>query len=499
MRLELHQGVRVKASGPSRRLHHNIMIPRIGKAAAIAGTWCKLSPWFVERVPDLALDHWRSGRKQWALLETLSLWLQILIFITIVINAWKFGEQQISGERLFAFQSKKLLKYSGVSLLCILLLSVVVSPVPLKDEERTARLYIAALVLLMVVAAILLRNGKDGKTVYGLQHGRLHLNAHVPMWMNMGYWKVSVLASAHRKSQLTHMQPNTIDPSRPKTLAEACRDLLNLLLAEAGFSKDTASDRSRCLIDVGFGCGEQTIHLMSEKPIRLYDKLWWDDEDHRVYFDHYIGITKDKSQHQYAQQRVDEMRKDNVSVFCADASTPWLWSEDLFQTSRKAQNITHETWCLALDTAYHFSPSRWVFFHHMSRYYTASVMAFDLCLSPTATRSQKIVLRILTTLMGAPWANFDTPEGYRQKLIGLGYPEDGIKIIDISDHVFAPLSEFMEEQDRNLKIIGYGLGDFQAAKWLFRWWGNTGLMKGVVVIAKHEALREGLRSSAPRI
>jgi hypothetical protein len=135
----------------------------------------------------------------------------------------------------------------------------------------------------------------------------------------------------------------------------------------------------------------------------------------------------------------------------------------------------------------------------MSRYYTASVMAFDLCLSPTATRSQKIVLRILTTLMGAPWANFDTPEGYRQKLIGLGYPEDGIKIIDISDHVFAPLSEFMEEQDRNLKIIGYGLGDFQAAKWLFRWWGNTGLMKGVVVIAKHEALREGLRSSAPRI
>ncbi|KAJ4332629.1 hypothetical protein N0V87_008257 [Didymella glomerata] len=302
------------------------------------------------------------------------------------------------------------------------------------------------------------------------------------MWMNMGYWK-----------------PNTIDPSRPKTLAEACRDLLNLLLAEAGFSKDTASDRSRCLIDVGFGCGEQTIHLMSEKPIRLYDKLWWDDEDHRVYFDHYIGITKDKSQHQYAQQRVDEMRKDNVSVFCADASTPWLWSEDLFQTSRKAQNITHETWCLALDTAYHFSPSRWVFFHHMSRYYTASVMAFDLCLSPTATRSQKIVLRILTTLMGAPWANFDTPEGYRQKLIGLGYPEDGIKIIDISDHVFAPLSEFMEEQDRNLKIIGYGLGDFQAAKWLFRWWGNTGLMKGVVVIAKHEALREGLRSSAPRI
>lgn len=36
----------------------------------------------------------------------------------------------------------------------------------------------------------------DGKrkSIYGLQHGRLHLDADVPMWMNMGYWKV-------RKSQ----------------------------------------------------------------------------------------------------------------------------------------------------------------------------------------------------------------------------------------------------------------------------------------------------------
>lgn len=256
------------------------------------------------------------------------------------------------------------------------------------------------------------------------------------------------------------------------------------------------SDRSRCLIDIGFGCGEQTIHLMSDKPIRPYDKLWWDDEDHQVYFDYYIGITQDKSQHRYAHQRVREMRNDNVSVFCADASTPWLWSEELFQTSHQAQNITHETWCLALDAAYHLSPSRWVLLHHMWQHYTASLMAFDLCLSPSATLSQKILLRCLTMLMGAPWANFDTPEVYRQKLMGLGYPADGIKIIDISDHVFAPLSEFMEKQDRSLKLLGYGLGSFQAARWLFRWWGNTGLVRGVVVIAEHEALRERNRRTA---
>jgi hypothetical protein len=29
-------------------------------------------------------------------------------------------------------------------------------------------------------------------SVYGLQNGRLHLQTPTPMWMNMGYWKVSM-------------------------------------------------------------------------------------------------------------------------------------------------------------------------------------------------------------------------------------------------------------------------------------------------------------------
>jgi hypothetical protein len=183
-------------SNHSHRPRHNIMILRIVKAAAVVGIWYRVSPWFVERVPDLVLQHWKSDHKQWAILEALSLWLQTLIFITAVINAWKFGERQSNGERLFV-QSGKLLKYSGVSLLFILLLSMLVSPLPPKDHERTVKLCIAAYALFMAVAVLLLRSKKGEKTVYGLQHGRLHLNAHVPMWMNMGYWKVSVLSQTH--------------------------------------------------------------------------------------------------------------------------------------------------------------------------------------------------------------------------------------------------------------------------------------------------------------
>lgn len=34
------------------------------------------------------------------------------------------------------------------------------------------------------------KSDRKKRRIYGLQHGRLHLNAQVPMWMNMGYWKV---------------------------------------------------------------------------------------------------------------------------------------------------------------------------------------------------------------------------------------------------------------------------------------------------------------------
>ena len=111
-------------------------------------------------------------------------------------------------------------------------------------------------------------------------------------------------------------------------------------------------------------------------------------------------------------------------------------------------------------------------------------MAFDLCLSPTATSLQKLRLRALTTLMGAPWANFDTTSAYRQKLRDIGYPDADVKTIDISEHVFTHLANHLETQNRRLKLFGLGLGSFQAAKWLFGWWGRSCVVRGVVIVAK---------------
>jgi hypothetical protein len=267
--------------------------------------------------------------------------------------------------------------------------------------------------------------------------------------------------------------------------------------------------RSKSIIDLGFGCGDQTIYLMSDNPVRSCDEAWWDNRDGRPQFDQYIGITKDPTQYQYATERVNELTSRNtrrtaspsrpadlaprITLFCADAATPQAWTQALRSTIASAQATSHEHWVLALDTAYHFAPSRWPLISHAFTTLDASYMAFDLCLSPRATWAQKTALRVLTTLMGAPWVNFVTPDEYRRRLVGIGYRDEMVRVRDVSEHVFAPLAEYMGEQDRRLKALGLGLGGLRVARWMFAWWGRTGIVRGVVVVARKPSLesREG--------
>jgi hypothetical protein len=104
-------------------------------------------------------------------------------------------------------------------------------------------------------------------------------------------------------------------------------------------------------------------------------------------------------------------------------------------------------------------------------------MAFDLCLSPSATLTQRIMLDLLTRLV-------NTPDQYRMKLIKAGYQPGNINMKDISEHVFGPLACFLGEQDTRLKGLGLGIGSSGVAKRMFGWWGKTGVVRGVVVVAK---------------
>ncbi|KAL6708964.1 hypothetical protein ACN47E_002091 [Coniothyrium glycines] len=294
------------------------------------------------------------------------------------------------------------------------------------------------------------------------------------MWMNMGYWKGS---------------------TDETTLSEACRDLLKAVLGEADLiarqhGQDEVRDTGRkiFLLDIGFGCGEQTKYLTSAEPVSPRDEIWWDKNGQSVLFDRYVGITKDRVQAQYASDNIAPLKQRNsgstINLFCADASQPSSWPSELHTTLDSAVEKCPERWCLALDTAYHFSPSRWPIIKYASSHLRASFMAFDLCISPTATLTQKLILRLLTALMGAPWANFVTIDEYRRELIMAGYSEDAIKIIDISEHVFTPLARYVSAQEKKLGMLGLQLGGLAVAGTMFRWWGKCGVVQGVIVVAK---------------
>ncbi|KAF2706492.1 hypothetical protein K504DRAFT_459795 [Pleomassaria siparia CBS 279.74] len=283
----------------------------------------------------------------------------------------------------------------------------------------------------------------------------------------------------------------------PKTLAGACRNLLDEVLSTAGFKRETQScegvkgiRRSKFLIDLGFGCGDQTIYLNGLDEVSEVDKDSW------VQFDYYVGITRDTNQCQVAKERVHEYHQTrrtharsswetpDIRLYCADAADPGCWSDQLQANMDEAVANTQEHWVLALDTLYHFSPSRWPVIDHMSRNLDASFMAFDLCLSPRASLRHRFMLRAITTLMGAPWANFVTVDQYRDKLVQAGYSEKNITIKDISHHVFEPLADFMVAQDGRLQVVGYGLGPFWVAQCMFAWWARSGIVRGVIVVAK---------------
>jgi hypothetical protein len=304
----------------------------------------------------------------------------------------------------------------------------------------------------------------------------------------------------------------TQEEKNMETLAEAGRNLLSEVLKTAGFSRKRESSehaqkitrKTKAIIDLGFGCGDQTVYLMAPAPHQDSDKLWWDLQSHVPILDSYTGMTLDAKQFQYAQKRVDHLRAygaplepetwpgkwskgiNNTKIYRADAGNPDAWSEELKTRVKSEIKQVDEPWVLALDTLYHFSPSRWPVVNYTSHLLQASFMAFDLCLADSVSYPNLLALRILTRFMGAPWANFVTKEQYREKLVEAGYRD--IVIRDVSKQVFGPLASFLEGQGRRLEGIGLRLGPFHVAKWLFGWWGRTGIVRGVIVVAKHPSV-----------
>jgi hypothetical protein len=252
------------------------------------------------------------------------------------------------------------------------------------------------------------------------------------------------------------------------------------------------------VIDLGFGCGDQSIYLaqLARKTRRTGDSAT--DSPRRFLLDSYVGLTIIPSQFRFTKKRLFSSSDTNLSrfkLFCADGAKPSTWTKDIHEaatdTSTKEDGTdvgpatpNQATWVLALDTLYHFIPSREPIFCHAFGQLDASIMAFDLLLSDTPSIWDLILLRLVCLFAATPFSNFLTITEYRSQLVAAGYDRNKIEIRDISDHVFAGMASFIERRDGELRNIGMAIGRYRAAGKVFKWWARSGIVRGCIVVAR---------------
>lgn len=252
------------------------------------------------------------------------------------------------------------------------------------------------------------------------------------------------------------------------------------------------------VIDLGFGCGDQSIYLAQlARKIRQTGDSATDSPKHYL-LDSYVGLTIVPSQFRFAIERLYSSSNTNgirVKLFCADAANPSTWTKDIHEAATYTSNRedgadislttpNQATWVLALDTLYHFTPSREPIFRHAFRELNASIMAFDLLLSDSSSIWDRILLRFVCFFAATPFSNFLTITEYRNRLLAVGYDKNKIEIRDISNHVFAGTASFIERRDGELKNTGMTIGRYRGAGKVFRWWARSGIVRGCIVVAR---------------
>jgi poly(rC)-binding protein 2/3/4 len=282
----------------------------------------------------------------------------------------------------------------------------------------------------------------------------------------------------------------------------AVSDQLDIKTASPGGHGGPAGERTktdlkrtrRVLLDLGFGCGDQTLYLMQKQ-----------DESGGTatpLFSRYIGITIDKTQFDFAKARIDAAKSsdshtraedEDTTVFCADAADPSSWPTDLRQSICAAfteDRVQCERYVLALDTLYHFRPSRCKIFQHSHSSLRAHFLAYDLFLATPSSHTLKTTLntlltRILAPALSAPYSNLLTPAAYRTQLREAGYADEDISIEDITEDVFPGLAGFLENRQREIKALGLsGFTKWRISGWLFRWLAGGDVLRAGIVVAK---------------
>ncbi|EER39290.1 conserved hypothetical protein [Histoplasma capsulatum H143] len=353
---------------------------------------------------------------------------------------------------------------------------------------------------------------KEDHGLYSLDHGVLNLPSLTPteMWMNMGYWKNTASFPEACRALLDKILQtagldvgSTIiavsDDSADATATGVDYQSRTNSQVTLGFSRgegerDKRTSRNgvkRVILDVGFGCGEQTLYLMRKKATVHVapgggdaDQAGFitsDGDDNKKscgaqnktndngkttestpLFQHYVGITIEKMQCAFALSRVEKAARNcNSSRSISTAFGKGRYAKEGREVGVKR---AEERYVLGLDTLYHFSPSRKELFEYSHFTLQATILAFDLFLPPKPPSSPPLdkvkrslnmfALRCLAPALSAPFSNFVTMAEYKQLLEKAGYAPEDITIEDITDDVFPGLANFFEKIIYEMSALG---------------------------------------------
>ncbi|KAG7067430.1 hypothetical protein JMJ76_0008866 [Colletotrichum scovillei] len=267
----------------------------------------------------------------------------------------------------------------------------------------------------------------------------------------------------------------------------ACRNLLIEVLKEAQIWKDVIQSAAISLLDLGVGCGDQSLELarlIDERGVTSY---------------RYVGLTINESQYRLASTRVRlqaqklKLEDGSVEIFCTDAANPETWGAHVKSAIRslKEDSTDRQRWVLALDSLYHFYPSRKPIFTYAAQTLDASFMAFDLILSDGASLRQRFLVKLIGLAMGCPTTAFVTMADYKKQLVDAGYDEDHIHFKDITEHVFSGLVSYIKSQSEALQPFGISAGKFKVAAIVFDWFAKSNAMRGTIVIARKRSKAQG--------
>ena len=291
----------------------------------------------------------------------------------------------------------------------------------------------------------------------------------------------------------------------------ACESLLDRVCMAAGLMNvdgqpiEVEGPSHLKLIDVGLGCGDQTLRLF-----QLRRKANSGTQQRSVHshagqtvtgrlLDEYIGVTIAQAQADYAQRRVMRhleslespvetvVDPSSCTFYCADAAKPATWCRDMYRAMMPSSDDTTSqvTWLLALDCLYHFKPSRFQLLSSAYADFHASLMAFDLLLSSEPTSfTNRLLLRLVALFGNTPYSNFLTASEYKAQLVAAGYSPESIEIQDVSSKVFPGLESYIKRRETELRSYGLSLGKYKAAGWMAGWWARTGIVRGCIVIAR---------------